>query len=314
MFRRQFIEKAGAAVAAMCIGNVPTVYGRDEIPRRMLGKTGLNISLLTIGGHTFARRGVSENESLSIIRRSVDEGVNFFDNACCYNEGRSEELMGKALMNGYREKIFLMTKHHARDPENARKTLETSLRRLRTDWLDVWQFHDIKTLKEVDKIYTSGVLEFVLKMKEEGKVRFIGFTGHSNPEVHRQMIVRGFGWDTIQMPVNMLDHQYLSFSTQIIPMARERNIGIIGMKSLGGAPGVILKNNIASVPESLHFAMTLPVSTICSGIDSLEILKENIEITKRFSPLDQDRITALLRRTLKHSEGGAYETYKRTVF
>ena len=311
IYRRQFIERSAAAIAAMCLGGISTAFKKDEIPRRMLGKTGLNISLLTLGGSTVANRNLSDKESIAIIRKAADEGINFFDNAWCYHSGRSEELVGKALMNGYRERVYLMTKHHGRDPETARTHLEDSLRRLKTGYIDVWQFHDIRTLAEVERIHTSGVLDFALKMKKEGKVRFIGFTGHANPEIHLAMLNRGFDWDTIQMPVNVLDHHFLSFSNRVIPLAKEKNMGIIAMKTLGGAPGVILKNKIAAVKECLHFAMTLPVSTVCSGIDSLDILNENIGITKNFIPLDKNQITALLERTFEASEGGRYESYKR---
>ena len=310
--RRKFIESTAAAIAALSLGGIASAFKKGEMPRRVLGKTGLNISLLTVGGHTIARRGLTEQESTSIIRTAVDEGINFFDNAWCYHNGRSEEWMGKALADGYRERIYLMTKHHGRDPETARQHLEDSLRRLKTDVIDVWQFHEIMTLDDVKKIYSSGVLDFALKMKEEGKIRFIGFTGHANPEVHLQMIKKGFDWDTIQMPVNSLDYHYLSFSNQVIPVAREKNMGIIAMKTLAGGP--ILRNNIATVSESLHFAMTYPVSTVCSGMDSVDILKENIEITKNYAPMAEDKITALLERTLAPSAGGKNEWYKREVF
>lgn len=312
MDRRTFIESTAAAIAGLSLGGITAAFKQGDMPRRLLGKTGLEVSLISIGGHTFARSGITEKESLAIVRTGIDEGINFLDNAWCYNGGRSEKRMGKALMNGYRDKVVLMTKHHGRDPQTARQHLEESLRRLKTEVIDVWQFHEIMTLNDVEKIYTSGVLDFVQQMKEEGKIRFIGFTGHAHPNVHLAMINKGFAWDTIQMPVNVLDYHYLSFSNQVVPVATDKNIGIIGMKSLAGGP--IARRNIAGVEESMHFSMTYPISTLCSGIDTVDILHENIQIARHFDPMDEATIASLLDRTLPYSKEGMNEWYKKTVY
>jgi predicted aldo/keto reductase-like oxidoreductase len=242
------------------------------------------------------------------MRTAIDQGVNFFDNAWDYHDGRSEELMGKALQDGYRDKIILMTKHHGRKPEFARKHLEESLKRLKTDVIDVWQFHEIDEQWEIDSIYSSGVLDFALKAKEEGKIKHIGFTGHFRPALHLQMIHRGFDWETIQMPINVLDQHFLSFSKNVLPLAVEKNIGVIAMKTLGG--GAFLEDNIITPAEALRFAMTLPVSTVCSGMDSIKVLNENINTAKNFTPMSEEEITQILERTIKYALNGQYEEYK----
>ena len=310
--RRKFIEMSSVAAAAISLGNITTFFKKGGIPYRPLGKTSLNISILTVGGWNIGRSSLSENESISIMRTAIDNGVNFFDNAWHYHNGRSEERMGKALQDGYRDKVILMTKHHGRDPETAQKQLEDSLRRLRTDVIDVWQFHEMMTLDEVEKVYSSGVLDYVEKVRQQGKIRFIGFTGHANPKVHLEMIKKGFSWDTVQMPVNILDQHYLSFSKNVLPIAVEKEMGIIAMKTLAGTPGVIFQNGIASVAECLRFVMTLPVSTVCSGMDSMKIVKENIETAKNFKPFTQEEINQLVARSLDPSKDGKLENYKRT--
>lgn len=308
--RRQFLEIAAASAAIISLGGVAYSFKRNSIPYRILGKTVLNVSLLTVGGWNIGASSVSSDESIAIMRTAIDEGINFFDNAWSYHGGRSEELMGKALKDGYRQKIFLMTKHLTREPEKARQHLEDSLRRLQTDMIDVWQIHALATLEEVKQVYTSGLLEYLQQVKKEGKIRYIGFTGHTNPEVHLEMIKQGFSWDTVQMPVNILDHHYLSFSREVIPVAVEKNIGIIAMKTLAGTPGVIFRNGIASVSECLRFAFTLPVSTVCSGMDSMEILKENINTVRNFKPMTQSEIEDLISRSLEPSSEGRLENYK----
>jgi predicted aldo/keto reductase-like oxidoreductase len=311
MKRRAFISHTASALAAMSLAGITTAFRVKEMPYRILGKTGLKVSLLGIGGAHIGDSKLTDEASVALIREGIDKGINFLDNAWHYHEGRSEELMGKALLDGYREKIYLMTKHHGRDPETAREHLEESLKRLQTDYFDVWQFHEIMTLDEVDKIYSSGVLDYVMKLKEEGTVKHIGFTGHANPAVHKAMLERGFDWETVQMPVNVLDHHYLSFSQEIIPMLRERNIGIIGMKSV--ASGRILKEKVATIEECLTFPMSLPISTLISGMNEMEHLRENITITENFTPLGEEEMAALLEKTYDAAQGGKFEWYKDKV-
>lgn len=310
--RRQFLEITATAAAFLSLGGISSAFLQNGMPYRVLGKTGLNVSLLTVGGWHIGRTALSEKEAIAIIREAIDQGVNFLDNAWHYNNGRSEENMGKALKDGYRQKVILMTKHHGRDPETAKQHLEESLRRLQTDVIDVWQFHEMMTLEEVKKVYSSGVLDYVQKVRDEGKIRFIGFTGHANPDVHLEMIKGGFDWDTIQMPVNILDQHYLSFTKKVLPVAVEKKMGIIAMKTLAGTPGVIPKNGVATAAECLRFAMSMPVSTVCSGMDTIAFLKENMETAKKFTPMNKEEIDSLVARALEPSKEGKLENYKET--
>ncbi len=312
MERREFIRTTAAAIAAMSVSRLSGSFiGENGIPYRTLGKTGVNVSLIGIGGYHIGDKNISEKTSLAVIRGALDRGVNFLDNAWHYNNGRSEELMGKALLNGYREKAFLMTKHHGRDPKTAQEHLETSLKRLQTDYLDLWQFHEIESMEAVEKIYSSGVLDYVQKKKDEGIIKHIGFTGHTKPSIHKAMLEKGFEWETVQMPLNVLDHHYLSFSQEIIPLLKKRKIGIIGMKSL--ASGNISNSGIATVEECLRFTMGLPISTLVSGIGNMEHLEQNINIAKNFSPLSKDELTTLLEKTYDEAQGGKHEWYKEKV-
>lgn len=310
MDRRKFINRSAAALAALSISGLHLSFKseKDQMQYRKLGKTGLKVSLIGIGGHHIGASRVSEELSISIIRKALDAGVNFLDNAHCYHDGRSEVLMGKALQEGYREKAILMTKHHGRVPEDAEKELEASLKNLQTDYIDVWQFHDVQSLEEVEKIKTSGVLDFALEAKKKGKVKHIGFTGHVNPTIHKAMLDIDFDWETVQMPVNVLDYHYLSFTQEIIPLLTERNIGIIAMKT--AASGKIVKSNIAKISECLHFAMSMPVSTVVSGIDNFDHLSENVGLAKTFTPMQENQIASLLERTLEPSVDGKNEWYK----
>lgn len=287
----------------------PGMTVKNGLPYRKLGKTGLEVSLITVGGYHIGKESLTEQESITMIRTAIDEGVNFLDNAWEYHNGRSEERMGKALRDGYRDKVILMTKHHGREPKRARQHLEDSLRRLQTDVIDVWQFHELDEMKEVEEIYSSGVLDFALKAREQGKIKHIGFTGHHRPKVHLEMINRGFDWETVQMPINPMDHHYLSFTQNVLPVAVEKNIGVIGMKSLAGN-AVLVNKGAATVEESLRFAMSMPISTLCSGMDSLKILKENIETARRFKPLSEDEMADLLNRSYDYAQGGENEWYK----
>ncbi len=310
--RREFIKLSSAATAALSLGAFSLkAEPKNGIPYRILGKTGLEISLLALGGHTIGVKEVTEKDAIKIMRTAIDEGINFFDNARDYHGGRSEELMGKALLDGYRQKVILMTKHHGRDPKLAKKHLEESLRQLKTDVIDVWQFHEIDEEGDIEKIYSSGVLDFAQKAKEEGKIKHIGFTGHSRPVLHLEMIFRGFDWETVQMPINILDKHFLSFTNNVFPVAVKKNMGVIAMKTLAGSPGVIPREGIAKAEDAHRFVMTLPVSTVCSGMDSLEYLHKNLKTVREFKPMTEDEITTLLTGVIKYSMNGKYERYKR---
>lgn len=311
MKRREFIRNTAAGMAGLSLVGLTSSFTKDGVPYRRLGKTGMDVSLIGVGGAHIGNRDITDETSVKLIREALDSGVNFLDNAWHYNNGRSEELMGKALQDGYRGKAILMTKHHGRDPETAQEHLETSLRRLQTDYLDLWQFHEIESLDAVEKIYSSGVLDYVQKKKEEGVILHIGFTGHTRPEIHKAMLDKGFDWETVQMPINVLDHHYLSFSQQIIPILQEKNIGIIGMKSV--ASGAIVREGIATIEECLRFAMTLPVSSLISGMSTLEHFRHNLEITRNFKPMTEDEMASVLNKTYEYAQGGKHEWYKDKV-
>jgi len=310
--RRDFLKgTAATAAAATLIGAAPApVETREGMPMRRLGRTEVQVSLLCLGGAHIGLDSVSDEESIRIMRTAVDEGVNFFDNAWTYNGGRSEELMGKALKDGYRDKVFLMTKQMGRDAKAAQQQLEDSLRRMQVDVIDLWQMHQVVDPDEPRQIFDNGCLEVALKAQKEGKVRFIGFTGHHIPSTHLEMIARGFPWATVQMPINVFDWHYRSFAKRVIPEAQKNDIGIIAMKTLAGTPGAILDTGAATAAECLRFAMGQPVATVCSGMDTMEKLRHNIAVAKSFKPFTQEELDALLARTKPFAEDGAHEVYK----
>lgn len=308
MERREFIATTAAAMAALSSKALAQTTTENGVPYRVLGKTGVKVSLIGIGGAHIGNRSITDETAVAVIRGAIDRGVNFMDNAWHYNNGRSEEMMGKALKDGYREKAFLMTKHHGRDPKTAQEHLEASLKRMQVDVIDLWQFHEIESMEAVEKIYSSGVLEYVQKKKEEGVIKHIGFTGHTLPAIHKAMIEKGFEWETVQMPISVLDHHYRSFTQEIIPMLKERNIGIIGMKS--AASGAIVNNNIATIEECLRFAMSMPTSTVVSGMSTMAHMEQNIAIAKNFKPMSEAELTKLLEKTYDAAQDGKHEWYK----
>jgi predicted aldo/keto reductase-like oxidoreductase len=301
MNRRQFLTTSTVAVASQALADTP-------IPRRKLGKTGWEVSILSLGGYHMALG--SEAESIRIIHRAIDLGINFLDSAWKYHDGRSDELYGKALAGGRRQKIYLMTKANARDRAGCQKQLEESLRRMQTDYLDLWQVHEVSRMDEVDRIFgPDGALEVVVKAKKEGKVRHIGFTGHHDPEVHLKLLNGYEGWETLQCPVNLIDPHYLSFIHRVLPAARKKGLGIIGMKS--NAIGGITKHGIATIPECLRFAWTQDVDVVVSGMDKLEYLEQNVAAAKTFRPLSPEEQRVLLTRTSRGPLGSQVETYKK---
>jgi len=275
------------------------------IPTRVLGKTNEEVSILGLGGYHIGK--LEKNRSIKLIRRAIDEGITFMDNAWCYHNGQSEKLMGEALKNGYREKVFLMTKNHGRTKKLFKKQLDESLQRLNTDYIDLLQLHEIINFGVPEKINNEGVLDAVLEAKKKGKIRFIGFTGHRYPSLHQEMLDLDFDWDTVQMPVNVLDYHYRSFQNQILPQAKEKNMGIIGMKSL--AAGRIFKTNI-SVQDAIRYSLSLPISTLVSGIDSIEVLEQNLKITREFKKMSEKELNELRTRFKNEAFKGQHEYYK----
>ena len=287
---------------------------RGEMRYRPLGRTGEEVSLIGLGGHHIGRQK-EEKESIAIIRAAIDAGINFMDNCWDYHDGGSEVRMGKALQDGYRKKVFLMTKIDGRTKKAAAEQIDQSLQRLQTDVIDLMQHHEVIRLEDPDRIFAEGgAQEAVLAAKKAGKVRFIGFTGHKDPLVHLRMLEvaakHGFRFDAVQMPLNVMDAHFRSFEKQVLPVLVKEGIGVLGMKSMGD--GLILKSKTATPVECLHYAMTLPTSTVITGIDSLKILKQDLEAVKTFQPLTEKQVADLLARTAKAAAEGRFEGFKTT--
>jgi aryl-alcohol dehydrogenase-like predicted oxidoreductase len=292
--------------------NIDAAPNNGLVPRRKLGRTGLEVSALGIGGFHLGSTK-DQAEATEIVHQAFDAGVNFFDNCWEYHEGLSEERMGVALQN-LRKNVVLMSKvcTHGRDKKVALQMLEESLRRLRTDYLDVWQIHEVVYWNDPDLIFApNGVAEALLQAKKDGKVRFIGFTGHKEPEIHLKMLSHNFPFDTVQMPLNCCDATFQSFETNVLPEAARRGIAVLGMKSMGGS-GELIKQGAVTPREALHYAMSLPVATTISGIDSLEVLDQNLAIAKTFEPMPADQMTALRERCRQLASDGRVELFKTT--
>ena len=328
--RRTFLKVAGALAAAAAVvgrfapraaaapeGQKPPDLGpvkldmAGPVPRRALGKTGVEVSILGLGGYHLGSCK-DEAEAARVVHEAIDHGVNFLDNAWEYHEGRSEDWMGKAL-EGRRDKVFLMTKvcTHGRDKAVAMKQLEESLRRLRTDHLDLWQVHEVIHDNDPDLHFRAGgVIEALDEARKQGKVRFVGFTGHKDPAIHLRMLAHGYPFDTVQMPLNAFDGQFRSFEQQVLPEAAKRGLGVIGMKSLNGDARAV-KAGAVGVRDALAYAMSLPgVSTTVSGIDSVEVLHQNLNIVGGFKPLGAPELEAIRARTAAAAIDGRFELYK----
>jgi aryl-alcohol dehydrogenase-like predicted oxidoreductase len=278
-----------------------------------MGRTGVRISALGIGGWHLGCPQTQE-ESTRIAREAMDAGVNFFDNAWDYHDGLSEERMGVAL-EGVRQQVVLMTKActHGRGKDVAMKQLEESLRRLKTDYLDVWQIHEVIYWNEPELIFApGGVIEAIDLAKRQGKVRFVGVTGHKHPDIHLQVLAHEYPFDTIQMPLNCMDANFHSFEQRVLPEAARRGIAVFGMKSLGGG-GEIVNSGSATAQEALRYAMSLPVATTISGIPSLEVLRQNLNIACGFQPMTSEEMQALRDRSRVVAGDGRFELYKTSI-
>ena len=289
-----------------------TSTGTSGIPLRPLGTTGVSVSMLCLGG--FHLSVPPEDEATRIIHTAIDNGITFMDNAWEYADNESERRMGNALaQDGYRDKVFLMTKNcaHDRTAANSMVKLEESLRRLQTDHLDLWQIHEVTFPDDPDRIFApGGAAEAMLKAKEEGKVRFIGFTGHKSPAIFRRMLSQGFPWDTLQMPVSVLDANFNSFQKEIMPIAQEQGIGVIGMKSL--AAGHIFDDPAIDITaeEAIRYALSQPIASLCTGIDSMAILEQNLRIAREFVPMTAEEQAAAVDKVFHHAWAGQHEPFK----
>jgi len=313
--RREFLQSTLATGAVLAASSASAEQGAAQgLPTRPLGKTGVNVSILCLGGwHIGSVK--DEKEAIKIMHAAIDEGLTFFDNAWDYHDGGSETIMGKALAtDGKRKKVFLMTKNCARDGKGTRQHLEDSLKRLQTDVIDLWQFHEINYDNDPDWVMEQGGLGEALKAQKEGKVRFIGFTGHKDPQIHLDMLSR-HTWDTVQMPINVCDAHFRSFARKVVPEANKKNIGVIGMKSLGGGAdrsGRFIAEKVCGVEEARRYALSQPIASLVVGIDAMEILKQDLENARRFKPMTDAEAKALLAKVKAVATDGRHERFKST--
>jgi aryl-alcohol dehydrogenase-like predicted oxidoreductase len=327
MQRREFLTVAAAGGATLAAGlpAAPAAEGVEGLPLgpppevvrggmryRKLGRTGAEISAVGLGGFHIGIQK-DENESIRVIHAAIDGGITFLDNCWDYNNGASEERMGKALQGGYRDKVFVMTKIDGRTKKEAAKQIDESLRRLKTDHLDLLQHHEIIRLEDPDRIFApGGAQEAAVAAQKAGKVRFIGFTGHKDPLVHLRMLEvaakHNFRFDAVQMPLNVMDAHFRSFAHLVLPLLVREGIGVLGMKPL--ASGLILRSNTATPGECLTYALSLPTSVVITGCDRMEILKQALEVARNFKPLGRDEVAALLSKTAVAAATGKFELFK----
>ena len=285
----------------------------SDMPYRVLGRTGAHVSAIGLGGWHIGLKTVSETLSQRIVRSAIDRGINFLDNSWDYNDGVSEARMGKALRDGYRQKVFLMTKIDGRSRLEAARQLDESLRRLQTDCIDLVQHHEMLRFEDPHRIFDDeGAQAALIAAQQAGKLRFIGFTGHKDPRIHLHTLEvareHGFTFDTVQMPLNVMDAHYRSFAQLVVPELVKENIGVLGMKSMGN--GIILASRTVTPIECLHYALNLPTSVVITGIDSIEILEQAFEAARTFTPMTDDQVQALVSRTAKAASRGEFEPFK----
>jgi len=314
--RRDFVKEAtvAASVAALADQIIAQTSSASAtgMPTRVLGRTSQRVSIVALGGwHIGVLK--DEDEAVRIMHAAIDEGINFFDNAWDYHDGHAEEVMGKALaMDNRRNKVFLMTKNCERDYAGSKKCLEDSLRRMRTDHLDLWQFHELVYDNDPDWIFEKGGIKAALEAQKAGKVRFIGFTGHKDPRIHLKMLSKPHDWDTAQMPINIMDAQYRSFQHEVIPVCLQKNAGVIGMKGLaGGDPQGTLPGKAGlRVEDCYRYCLSQPVTAQVMGIRSLDQLKQNVALARNFKPMSAEEKNALLSQTKDVATDGRYELFK----
>jgi aryl-alcohol dehydrogenase-like predicted oxidoreductase len=315
MTRRGFLKAAVAT--GLLAGTVPAWTAESEggMIYRRLGRTGEKVSAIGLGGfHVGGQK--DEQESIRIIRSAIDRGITFMDNCWDYHNGISEVRMGKALQDGYRKKVFLMSKIDGRTKAAAARQIEESLGRLQTDHIDLVQFHEIIRMEDPDRIFAAGGgMEAALEARKAGKIRYLGFTGHKDPDIHLKMLAvaseHGFRFDAVQMPLNVMDAHFRSFEHKVVPVLVKEEIGVLGMKSMGS--GVILRSGTVRPIECLQYALNLPTSVVITGIDRMALLDQALEAARTFKPLSQEAVAALLARTAGAAENGQFEPFKTTT-
>jgi predicted aldo/keto reductase-like oxidoreductase len=315
--RREFMQVGAAGVlstsgaSALLAQSTAAGPRHGTMPYRTLGRSGEKVSLIGLGG--FHSGAGSEQDSVHLIRSAIDSGINFLDNCWDYRGGNCEIRMGKALLNGYRNKAFLMTKIDGRNRATAAAQLDQSLKRLQTDHIDLLQLHEIIREWEPERVFgPDGAMQAVLDARKAGKIRYIGFTGHKDPNIHLKMLNTGFQhnftFDAVQMPLNVMDAQYDSFAKKVLPVLQQHKIGVLGMKPLGS--GVILRSHTVSAIECLHYAMNLPTDVVINGIDSMKRLDQALTAAASFKPMSDDQVSALLAKARPAAKEGEYELYK----
>lgn len=307
--RRGFFSAITAAATAREVLASTQSAAATGMPTRLLGKTGERVSILGLGGH-HAARPKDESESFRIIHTALDEGITFMDNAWEYHNGRAEDVMGRALaMDGKRQKAFLMTKVCARDYAGAMRQLDESLKRLRTDRIDLWQFHECNYYNDAEYLVEKGGLKAALEARKAGKVRYIGFTGHKAPAIHNRILTLDFPWDAVQMPINVMDHGFLSFRHETVPLCLSKGAGVVGMKGCGGE-GNMLRAGLVTVEECYRYFLSQPVSVQVVGLAEMEHLRAAIRIARTLQPLGEAEMAALMKRVREPQGDGRFELFK----
>ena len=283
-----------------------------EIPYRKLGRTGERVSVIGLGGFHISKPN-NENEAVQIVRTAIDNGINFMDNSWDYAAGISEIRMGKALRDGYRSKVFLMTKIDGHDSKTAARQIDESLKRLQTDVIDLLQIHEVIRMTDPEIIFSpEGTMAALVEAKKAGKIRYIGFTGHKSPDIHLKMLQTArdndFKFDTVQMPLNLLDAHFNSFEKKVLPITLKEGIGVLGMKPF--CSGVLLQTKTVTAVECLHYVMSLPVSVVITGCESLPILQQALDAAKSYKPMSEENCATLLAKTKKVGSDGKFERYK----
>jgi aryl-alcohol dehydrogenase-like predicted oxidoreductase len=287
----------------------------DAVPTRTLGRTGEKVSMLGLGGFHIGKPKLSDAEAIRIIRTAIDAGLNFMDNSWDYNDGASEIRLGKAFKDGYRAKAFVMTKVDGRTKKEAAKQLDESLQRLQVDHIDLLQHHEMIRFDDSDRIFAEGgAMEAFLDARRAGKIRHIGFTGHKDPHIHLYTLEKAaehnFHFDAVQMPLSLMDAHFRSFERAVLPVLVAEGIGVLGMKSMGDS--VLLKSNTVAPADYLRYALSLPTSVVITGIDSMKILDQALDVARNFQPLTQAETDALLARTAAAAAKGQFELFKTT--
>jgi predicted aldo/keto reductase-like oxidoreductase len=323
--RRQFFGKVAAGIAggvgiSNLVKELPildpsmAMAATGDMPYRKLGRSGGRVSLVGLGGYHMATPR-DPQESTRIVRTAIDHGINFMDNCWDYHDGDSEVRMGNALLDGYRKKVFLMTKTDGQVKDVYNQQLEDSLRRFHTDVIDLVQFHEVIRPGDPDRIFgPNGAFEAALAARKAGKIRYIGFTGHKDPDIHLKMIEtglkHGFTFDSVQMPLNVMDAHFRSFAHKVVPVAVKHGIGVLGMKPM--AAGIILKSQTAAPVECLHYAMNLPTSVVITGCESVKDVEQAVEAARTFRPMSQEAVASLLAKTATAGAKGEFEPFKTT--